>query len=169
VLHTNIINGHPAVQFDGTDDFMIRTGSTGIQPCSIFLVVQPTLNTSSQKTYATFIQSASGYFIVAKLSTNFWGTFTGTDLSSTNALTSGTSYLLENTAAGNSTFLYQRGVQVATRVATEVGSSDSRLGADANVNRQYAGYIAEAIVYDTVLSSGNRGLVENYLIAKYAL
>jgi hypothetical protein len=31
------------------------------------------------------------------------------------------------------------------------------------------GYIAEVVVYDTVLSSGNRALVENYLKSKYGL
>ncbi len=112
------------------------------------------------------------FFIVAKLSTNFWGVFTTGDVSSTNALVSGTSYLLENTAATTSTFLYQRGVQVATSATTEIGSGTQTytLGKDpVNANREYSGYIAEVLIYNTVLSSGNRALVENYLIAKYAL
>lgn len=174
---TGIINGLPSVLFDGTDDFLTFTANpTGASGISAFLVVQPTLNTASQKTYAVFIHNntgtSQGLFMVAKLSTDFWGTFTGSgDLSSTNALVSGTPYLLENTSASVSVFLYQRGVQVATVAATEVGSgAPGAIGKDTtNANRQYAGHIAEVLVYDTVLSSGNRTLVENYLIAKYAL
>lgn len=172
VFHTNIINGLPAVQFDGSDDFMSHTGTIAAQPVSVFIVTQPTANTSSQKTYACFTHSSGGsYFVVARLSTNFWGTFTNADLSSGNALSSGSNYLLENTAASGSTFLYQKGVQVATSATTEVGSgSNSGLGKDlVNSGREYAGYIAEVIVYNTVLSSGDRVRVENYLIAKYAL
>lgn len=169
----NIINGLPAVLFDGSDDFMEILSITG-QPCTIFLVVNPTLNTASQKTYATFIHAQAipnGFFIVAKLSTNFWGTFTTADVSSGNALTAGTSYLLENTANTSSTFLYQRGTQVAFSATTEAGSgTNCGLGKDrTNANREYAGYIAEAIVYDTVLSSTDRQYVENGLISKYAL
>lgn len=171
---TNIINSLPSVKFDGTDDFMSGT-RPAIQPLTKFLVIQPTLNTASQKSYACFCHSGASSFLVARLGTNFWGTFlaTSVDLSSTVALVSGTNYLLENTAAINSTFLYQQGVQKATSATTEQGPGGSTtfgLGKDlVNANRQYAGYISEVIVYDTVLSSGNRALVENFLIAKYAL
>lgn len=36
-------------------------------------------------------------------------------------------------------------------------------------NRWWNGDIAEIIIYDSALSSGDRGLVENYLMTKYAL
>ncbi len=173
---TGIINSKPAVLFDGTDDFMTGPASLGTSGKTVFLVVQPTLNTASQKTYATFIHSEAGggpgIFIVAKISTNFWGTFTNADLSSANALTSGSNYLLENTSASGSVFLYQGGVQVATTTGTTETNSGTNIGLGkdlGNANRQYAGYIAEAIWYNSVLSSGNRILVENYLIARYAL
>lgn len=172
---TGIINSKPSVLFDGTDDFLTLTANPSIQPLTVFLVVQPTLNTASQKSYACMAHGdATTFFLVAKLSTNFWGTFAVSDLSSTNALVSGTPYLLENTAASGGvtkTFLYQRGVQVASSGNQESGSgTPGALGKDlTNAGREYAGYIAEVLVYDTVLSSGNRILVENYLIAKYNL
>lgn len=171
---TGIINSKPTVLFDGSDDFM-SYGITGIPSngsMSIFLVVQPTLNTASQKSYATFIHGQGAtFFIVARLATNFWGTFTTADLSSGNALTAGSKYLLENTRATASTFLYQRGTQVAFSASIEVGSgTPPSIGKDTtNANRQYAGHIAEILVYNTVLSDPNRILVENYLISKYAL
>ncbi len=172
---TGIINTLPAVLFDGTDDFMTGPASLGTSNKSVFLVIQPTLNTASQKSYATFIHGESGggpgIFMVARLSTNFWGTFALADVSSGNALISGSKYLLENTSQTNPLFLYQRGVQVATDTNTETGSGSAvGLGKDlGNAGREYAGYIAEAIWYNTVLSSGNRVLVENYLIGRYAL
>lgn len=179
VFHTNIINSLPAVQFDGTDDFMSSAANPVAVPLSAFVVTQPTLNTASQKSYATIIHAVTtsvGLFMAARLTTNFWGTFVTTsgDLSSTNALTSGTNYLLENTVAsvGAIPFLYQRGVQVATSANSEIGPANGGggLGKDLiNANRQYAGYIAEVLIYDTVLSSGDRATVENYLIAKWAL
>lgn len=177
LFKTNIINGLPTVLFDGVDDWMQQTAGPAniVQPLTGFVVSQPTLNTASQKNYATMLHTTqAGLFMVAKITTSFWGTFTtGTgDLSSTNALTSGSNYLLENTATTSSTFLYQRGSQVATRAETEVGSGGGRsaIGKDiVNANRQYAGHIAEVIVYNTVLSSADRVNVENYLISKYAL
>lgn len=174
---TGIINGLPAVLFDGTDDFMSMTGAPCSQPVTIFLVVQPSLNTASQKTYATFCHGItggnSGWFIVAKLSTNFWGSFTTADFSSGNALTSGTNYLLGNAADGSTygAILYQAGSQVATNGNTEVGvGTNAGLGKDlVNSNREYAGYIAEYLVYNSTLTQSNRIKVQNYLISKYAL
>lgn len=170
---TGIINGLPTVLFDGSDDFMSGAKPSN-RPLTQFIVTQPTLNTASQKSYAMFCHSADQSFLAARLSTNFWGTFTSPtgDLSSTVALVSGTNYLLEHTATTD-TFLYQQGTQKATRVQPESGPSGSTtfgLGKSLiTANRQYAGHIAELIHYDSVLSSGDRGLVETYLINKYAL
>lgn len=170
---TNIINGLPTVLFDGTDDFMTVSGTPSVRPLTLFVVANPTANTSAQKNYATFISGGSTtMWMVAKITTSFWGTFTTPtgDLSSTNALTSGTSYLLEATATGSATTLYQKGTQVATRAESDVSPAGASLGKDlVTANRQYKGHIAEVLMYDSVLSSGNRVLVENYLIAKYAL
>ncbi len=170
---TGIINGKPAVLFDGTDDFLTMTANPTIQPLTTFVVTQPTLNTASQKGYATIVCGAgtNTFFIVAKLSTNFWGTFTVSDLSSGNALVSGTPYLLETTCDTGTTYIYQRGLQVNTTNFAEAGTgATGSLGKDTiNAGREYAGYIAEEIVYNTVLSTANRQYVENGLIAKYAL
>lgn len=169
---TNIINGLPTVLFDGSDDFMASGAVSSTTSNSQFIVTQPTLNTASQNVYACMAHFRNNSFMVAKLSTNFWGTFCVSDYSSTNALTSGSNYLLECTTPN--AILYQRGVQVGTppgvAVVGPVGATTIGVGKDlVNVSRQYAGHIAEIIFYDTVLSSGNRILVENYLISKYAL
>ncbi len=166
---TSIINSLPSVLFDGVDDFMSKTGTFNI--ASFFIVTQPTLSTASQKAYACFFHTTGSIFLVAKLSTSFWGVFAGSDVSSTNALTSGSNYLLGNTFSAGSVKLYQRGSLLVTSGNTEnSGPANTGLGKDlVNANRQYAGYISEIIAYDTVISSGNRILVENYLIARYAL
>ncbi len=112
-------------------------------------------------------------FMVAKLSTSFWGTFTNADYSSTNSLTSGTAYLLECT--NSNALLYQRGVgplgtPPGNVVSGPVGSTSVGIGKDlVTAGREYAGHIAEVIVYDTILSNTDRIRVENYLINKYAL
>ncbi len=179
----NIINGFPAVLFDGTDDFMTLAGNpilgTSGVLFSVFAVIQPTLNTASQKNYATVVHGPvqSGFatfFLVVKITTSFWGTVTAStgDLSSTNALTSGSKYLIEITGDNSNTTLYQHGTQVATRAEQDnsPNGASSGLGKDlVNANRQYAGYMAEVLIYNTLLSAGNRAKVENYLIRKYAL
>lgn len=173
VYHTNVINGLPAVQFDGIAQYMSFT-STGafVLPFSAFVVIRPTADTSAQISYATVLENGggnnNGCFIAVKLTASVWGTFTNADLSSGNALTSANNYLLETTGAASSTFLYQKGVQVATSATSESGGSGG-LGSNPLSSRWYKGYIAEAIVYNTVLSSPNRISVENYLISKYAL
>lgn len=170
VYTTNVVGSLPGVKFDGVDDFMDIPTTTDpfANPKTIFIVTQPTLNTASQKSYACML-GGSQTFIVARLSTDFWGTFTSADLSTGNALSSGTTYLLGNTGATNSTFLYQRGVQVATQAVTETGVG-REIGKDGtNPGREYAGYMMEIISYNTVLSGANQTLVNNYLIGKYSL
>lgn len=170
---TNIINSLPSVLFDGTDDFLASGTAAAAANNSQFIVTQPTLNTASQKAYACMVHFRSNSFMVAKLATSFWGTFALADYSSTNALTSGTNYLLECTTPNAN--LYQKGVgplgaPPGAAVVGPIGATTIGIGKDVvNANRQYAGYISEVILYDSVLSSGNRVLVENYLIAKYAL
>ncbi len=169
---TGIINGLPSVLFDGTDDFLnSASGLAALNSNSQFIVIQPTLDTASQKTYSCMAHYGGKSFMCAKVSTNVWGTFAGAGDVGTTALTSGSNYLVECTTP-NAT-LYQRGVGVGgsgTSVAGPVGSTSVGIGKDlVTAGREYAGHIAEVIVYNTVLSNTDRIRVENYLINKYAL
>lgn len=199
IFHTNIINGKPAVEFSNTTaanmyivgssnstDFNNDQGTGGL-PATLFVVMQPLVNGSSQNSYSVIVGNTGsgstpfpGMRICAKLSGNNWGTFTGADLSSGNALVSGTPALLELSALGGAspaTTLYQRGVQVANNTSLDNGligttpvSNAGGLGYDSGTTgRTFNGYIAEVVCYNVILSSANRVLVENYLIAKYGL
>lgn len=179
LFKTNIINGLPAVLFDGSDDFMNYTNVPTPGTLSLFVVTQPTLNSASQKAFACMGNGgngSTGHYLFARLGDNAWGTFCNTAVSSGNSLVAGTNYLLEDTAQpspGAQTFLYQKGVQVASRAAEQQAGGASNPGGCGkdfvNANREYAGYLAEILLYDSVISTADRQAVENYLISKYAL
>ncbi len=197
IFTTNVMNGKPAVKFANTTAAnMYLYGTAGSNsfnpvgsglPMTVFVVVQPLIIGSSQNSYAIILGNSGsgsspfpGMRLCAKLGGNAWGTFTAGDLSSGNTLQVSTNYLLELSALGGgspATFLYQKGVQVARNSSVDNGLIGNSPGANAaglgydsgSAGRTFNGYISECICYNVILSPTNQALVENYLIAKYAL
>lgn len=170
---TNIVNSLPVVRFDGTDDYMSFGTSPGTV-CTAFVVAALGDVAANQIAFA-IILFTPGIWLSARVSSTNWGSFTGNgEMSAGEVLTNGTFNDLEvtsTTSGSPETKLYRNGTQKASTGASCTGASGQFIGADANGApiRFFKGDIAEIIMYDTVLSSGNRASVEAYLATKYAL
>jgi len=172
VFHTSIINGLAAVLFNGSTNGMTFPNDPSV-PTSTFVVAQTNIAASSATAYAALIvdSAASGFRICHRLTGTNWGTYVNADLSSGEDLVSGVPNILELTTqtggASNATVIYRNGVSKAnSTVVSSGGAPANHLGYEAN-NRYYSGYIAEIIVYNSVLSTANRQCIEDNLGAKY--
>lgn len=164
---TNIINGKPVARFDGTDDGLVYT--TGVTDCTVFCVASLIALTVD---YAPFAISGTGGFrMVSKVpANNNWGTFANSaPVSAGEDLALGTFNYLELKTSGTALTLYRNGVQKATDTNHSQGTSGNQVGKEGGAGRFVNADIAELLVYDTALSDANRGLVETYLAAKYAI
>lgn len=173
LFKTSIINGLPALLFDGAATVMTFPNDP-IIPTSTFVVSQTNIAASSALTYAAMIitSNASGIRICHRLTGTNWGTFVSGDLSSGEDLVSGTPNLLELTTLGSgstNTVIYRNGVQKTFSANSDSGGAPAcHIGAE-NSNRWFSGYMAEVIIYNTVLSTADRSCIEDYLSLKYGI
>ncbi len=186
-LVANGINGYPAANFDGNDDY-IQTGSVdlcgGVTSGSIFVVVKPN---ATQKQYADIFDYNHG------ISTNFaiqqWGTTTNnfclhcwngnwqgwaaTTVAVLTANTAGMISAVRNTtgenayANGNTAFSYTFSGPATPNIVTVQPFCVGNYVSDHS--RAFSGLIAEILYYRTALSDGDRTSVEGYLKSKYGI
>lgn len=168
---TNQINTTlPVVRFDGVNDVMTYPNDPG-QPTSTFVVGRINDTPANQQTYATFVISSpatAGLRLCATLGTTDWGSYSNAaDFGAGEVLTNGQFYLLELTASASESKLYRGGTLKGTSAFGIYGSTNTnKIGADINFLK---GDIAAILIYDSVLTSGQRASVELYLTNKYGL
>lgn len=163
---TAIINGLPVVRFDGTDDFLALGSALSNQAWHVFAVVR-SIGTSTR----TLLGGATGSFQyrtnllkqeVLKGSTASIGSSTSDVTTpaviSASYATPNAAFYLNGAADGTAS-----SAQTFTANVVRVGRSTVSTG------EPYANDIAELIVYNAVLSAGNRGSVTTYLGAKWGI
>ncbi len=182
---TSVVNGKPVVRFDGADDFLVTGGqSYAIQ--TIFVVYE-TSSIAYRGVFATRASSVIGGignsdgnygFAVS----NSGGGITSTDAGATDS-GAHSGVWVDGVVGSHSdfdTYLVTAGVPVSagnwhvvgcTRTSQSAsGAKFFAIGDDPGVSsRELAGDLAEIIVYDSALSTGNRQSVEDYLGTKYGI
>ena len=163
VLTNNLINGKPAIVFDGVASCLQNVSFVLAQPYTVFIVWKAssgvTLYGSVSGTYPCFIYFFSGFFWGSDTANYlFIGALSDNNLSSIIFDGPGSniyrnSGLLSSVDVGSSPLGHNDGVQLGLMCGIY----------------PLAGYIAEMIVYNSHLSDSNRGLVETYLNTKYAI
>ena len=169
----------PAVEFDGSTDYLSRSATlTSVQTdWSIFAVLKPSSTSDTQVP------------VMVGGDDRGWGIATSTDTSKKGWIAGGVAWNSSTVAADTTaevwcvtngetspgeTALYLDGVQQTTwgtlpgvpRANTTIGQSgDGSFGAV----HQYAGQIAEVLIYQPHLSATDRAFVEAYLAGKYGL
>ncbi len=181
------INTFPAVKFDGVQQDLSLTSSTGFADftngASVFIVAKPTAITggtmlldladSSSHNNIQFRVSSSG-------SLGEFAVYNGTTPTSVQtplALTAGTYQLLEAVLAPGSVndvgTAYVNGVAGTTNSTMNQVPNLSRtinyLSRASSGSNYYNGEIAEIILFSTALSVSQRSKLESYLIQKYQL
>jgi hypothetical protein len=186
LYRTNILNGLPVVEFDGSDDFLGRADTgfptaaltvMGVMRCTITLPANTSravamwgagsgagqgivyMFSNSGALVQAYAVSARAISFGTNNQVNLWGVFT---------LTRSTP------SAGNATYnLWVNGASNATQVmaaATTLGN-EFRLGAGNSLlaNAFFPGRLARLLVWSTELTVGNRQLAERALGGRYGI
>ncbi len=173
---SNVVNGKPAVRFDGANDFLQFADVFSLLSAGeIFIVVKIdadppgaaaqtglwTLGSDTQNTHFPFTDGT--------IYDQFGTTVRKATADPTPLLTSFRLYNVSS-ASGNWTSRLNSS-QIFTTATNTVGFTTAPvLGAGVGGATYFLdGDIAEVILYDAALSSGNRANVESYLNSKYAL
>lgn len=167
-----VVNGKPAITFDGGDGLSSASGSLGAT-CSIYAVVVSTLNSGFRRIFSNELNVYFGE------EANNWSSFYGNNSAwgtsanhgATEAILTGQPYVVASINDGDDHF-YVNGKLINTRTNPMTAFSDGfQIGAQAaGITGQFwQGSIPALIVYDGAHSAADRLLVERYLNDKYAV
>jgi hypothetical protein len=168
--HTNEINGHPVVRFDGTDDFMISTSPHAHTLSHSFVVFKFTGGTTFTG-YEGILTGRNGILNDSRVGA---GAGSGTELYTSDLNVAGGGFVHIDGATSHDPDLVDLTtwhiLSVHDENATVFAGANLgyQLGHDrANVARFCACDIAEVISYEDELSAANELLVVTYLNNKY--
>ncbi|NLA24482.1 MAG: hypothetical protein GX879_05905 [Bacteroidales bacterium] len=164
-----IYNGHSAIKFDGTNDYLkYDFGIVLNQPLSFFVV------------WKRFIRKNNAIFDGVNNDNRVTLFFPYAVTDALNLFAKGVGVgggynkpELDKICVNSILFsspskIYENGVLKSSPVAGSSGTSGITLGASYSISNFLNGEIAEFIFYDNVLSDEERIIVENYLMNKYA-
>lgn len=167
-------NGKSAAQFvQGSSQVLDdATFDTTLTAKSLFVVGAITVAEASLNTYCPFIilgnaANNAGGRICAKLSTNVWGTYVGSDVSGGGALTTNVFYLLESVDFGtvhtNNTILYKNIVNSAnsSNLMQTGTAGHMSIGNESGQTRFLSGQVCEVLVLNVGVSNSQRIAIEN--------
>jgi hypothetical protein len=165
VFENNVINGKPAIKFDGG-----RLDGTDIVTAKTIYAVIKTLSFSPSQ-YAAIVECTGGSLYSA-ISGNEWGSYFNLEISASNTLATSTSAIIASLSDNGIQYFFRKnGSQIRTgtngdgfysRSALYIGN-DGSTGQPANV------YVSEIIIYDNLISAEDITKIENYLNSKYAI
>ncbi|WP_299555827.1 LamG-like jellyroll fold domain-containing protein [Seonamhaeicola sp.] len=169
------INFNPTVDFDGTNHEMTATTAPNTT-MTVFTVAEGTF--SSTKSLLNLDNGANGSVDLEQTAgTTIQGSYhdgSATSGSVSGTITSGTPFLVnyDHVTGGNSE-LFLQGVSQGTASANAdnlSGSLTAGIGADPSTSStRWNGGIAEMVVYNQALTSGERDKVESYFAIKYGI
>jgi hypothetical protein len=148
---TNIINGHPALLFDGSDDCMLSDLIEGIGTVVIVAIHPDELFSW----YEGLISGASsyGWFVGQHGYDHFYPTGDAT------------TYMDGDYGADPATQTWH------VFLGLTAGHLDTAvyIGEDRGLWRLWTGYIAEVVIFNNILSSGDQIIITDYLMEKYGI
>ncbi len=165
IYKTNIINSLPVARFNGSSQFL--TGDTNIgvsQPDTLFFVAKKSNNAQGR-----LFDSTDRQLIDSVASTDLIHMYAGgaTDNAGSHAFASGTFHVLSYIFDGASSLgWFDKAADITGLLVGTAGLNQYKLSDPAT---PLAGDIAEVLIYNSSLSTGNRTSVENWLGAKYGL
>jgi len=170
---TNEINSLPCVKFDGSDGMMSVT-EAALKPFTKFAVVNIT-NTAIFRTILSSTTAGACQWRIEQTSglQNFLSQSTANIASSSTGVSTGSwlQLAISYSAIGEYAFYLNGVLDGAGTNNVAFSSAQTAIGSQSGdgTAEQWLGDIAELIVYDTVLSAGDRSLVEGYITTKYGL
>jgi len=172
----NVINGRPALYFDGNDYLRKTSGCiTTTVPATIFIVL---LSPSSSTNQGVFGSSDNAYVYVGYPVDGYVGYFQYNNWNGGPAVPSTSSaylYVVNCTGVANTGYMETNSGADKTLIANASSyglftATSRTIGANSNtLGDPFTGYIAEIIGYRGNLTDTNKNIVKNYLNSKYAL
>jgi hypothetical protein len=171
--YSTMSNGRLGVNF-GTSKIMTNTSISVPTTYSIFVIGYTTTNGRGRLLNGG--TSDRLYFGTGDAVTQF-STFTGNgtsfnDTATNSPATSVASLcLMELTNSGTSTGLlpYVNGTVLTAKNGTTVSFTTLQIGSSVGSNQFWNGFIAEVLIYNSVLSTTNRQVIEGYLAQKWGI
>lgn len=184
-LNTADVNGHNSYSFDGTSDYFEKSFDATLNPTEFSVFA--TSNVSSNGSHKALISNRDdpsgsptrGFILYAYPTSNNWSFWTGRNsgawqttgsTTSTTGSWSAQSMFYENTTNGKRLFINNTLNATSTHSMTVNSTQPIRVGAGRNEstpNYRFYGKIGEVIMFDAVLNSAQRIIINNYLSAKY--
>jgi hypothetical protein len=173
LFKTNILNGKPVIRFDGSNDQLTKTSYYDVGLFSLFIVC--TYGGTNQSSYSISNGSlgtgmATSYVSPNLISRYVQGTSTAKDVNESISTPTGF-HLWDCYADGTNYYLYDNGVSQGSIAATINTNTINRLDIAGNVAGSFIlnGDIAEFIVYNYALASGDQILIRKYLANKWGI
>lgn len=163
-IESNIINGLPAIKFNGG-----RLDGIDIVTAKTIYAVLKTFDTQPFQ-YSVIVECTGGGLYSA-ISGNDWGSYFGTEISASDTISANTPTMIASLSDngidyalrrdGSEFFASNNGQGFTSRSALYIGN-DGSSGQPANV------YVSEIIIYNNVISAEDITNLETYLNNKYA-
>lgn len=167
---TSILNGHPVVRFDSTD-YMKTATFTLAQPYTVFIVCCPSdVTTAGNHILAdgNSIDTGMMFFNVAAPGSAALDLYAGGTVVSGQMATVGEYLVFEAIFNGASSIANKNGTGTTGDAGTATPSGLT-LCARADGFTPLTGDVAEVLIYNSGLSSGNRSTLRSYLGSKYGI
>lgn len=167
---TNILNGLPAVRFDGSADHLDGATARTLKPATLFAVIKPSSLTGATvlgitaSTAGLAWDHASGPPRLLSAETAQIG-------AASTSLVAGTAYQIDASYASDGAFLF--GINGSNDGSgtnnTTINARTCCVGARNSDRDFFAGDLHELLVYNSVLTAGDRTAIRDYLISKWGL
>ncbi len=160
---TDILNNYPLLSFDGNNDYLDADSSFNSRDTSSLFIIWSSPESTQQFAIRNHdldntLDSPDLQFYNNQIKCfNKWEYNKSTPFTILNTI-------INNSSNGE---LYENGNFVLNHTDDRAWQN-IRIGADQNGNRSLDGFIAEIILYDSLLNTSDRQSVENYLMQKYA-
>jgi len=166
------IGGKPAVEFDGVDDALVKTGDKiGTGGCTVFAVIKPRGWGASGRIIdnSQFIVNVNG----TSNNINVTSNFNDSAVSATNSIALNSSYIVAVTRdTAGLINIYINGTISGTAnqsSGTPVAGSDTYTGNRAAFDRAFDGWLGSALIYSSVLTYDQMNNVGNLLSSVYGI
>ncbi|SMO51088.1 T9SS type A sorting domain-containing protein [Gracilimonas mengyeensis] len=171
----SVINNQPGVLFDGTDNSLTLPSAADLGISSSDYEVFIVARSATVNSEIDFLMAGGNEQFEYHLNGSAGGRFIPTtshynDLGPIGEYSDTTAYLFNFRATETSSFnAVNRALSQVSANAHSSYTGDLFLGKRADATYFFNGYISEVIIYNSILSSADRGRIEDYLYAKYGL
>lgn len=162
------VNGLDTVDFDGSNDRLLFSTGVEFNDYSCIACFQRPTSGTTSVTYAKYNTDLEWPGVWNNTDNKFYHRRSGFYTSSANTGTG--IFILSATRTGTSGNMYLDGASLASgSVSTGTSSINSVGSFSSGGSRYHDGNICEILMYDSVLSAGDRGDVETYLADKWGV